>query len=226
MITCKAAYHVKKASIRPALSGQWDSGAWEAVTSVELSHFREESSSNRPRTRAKLLHSPQGINGIFRVEDSYVRCVHDSYGEPVYKDSCVEFFVKPKETHGYFNFEFNCGGTLLCSYIVDPTRTHDGFMDFVRLPEAEGRLVEIYHSMPGVVEPEIAGPVTWIIEFFLPFTLIEKYVGPPGVISGQEWKANFYKCGDETSHPHWASWSPVEELNFHMPRCFGTICFE
>ncbi|MEW6117215.1 MAG: carbohydrate-binding family 9-like protein, partial [Nitrospirota bacterium] len=42
----------------------------------------------------------------------------------------------------------------------------------------------------------------------------------------REWRANFYKCGDATSHPHWASWAPVEALNFHLPHCFGTICFE
>ena len=36
----------------------------------------------------------------------------------------------------------------------------------------------------------------------------------------------FFKCGDKTSHPHWASWNPVDELNFHLPRCFSEIIFE
>jgi hypothetical protein len=48
---------------------------------------------------------------------------------------------------------------------------------------------------------------------------------PLGPMSSQSWRDNFYKCGDQTSHPHWASWSPVDDLNFHLPRCFGTICF-
>ena len=41
----------------------------------------------------------------------------------------------------------------------------------------------------------------------------------------QAWRGNLYKCGDRTSHPHWAAWSPVDELNFHLPRCFGTLRF-
>ena len=39
------------------------------------------------------------------------------------------------------------------------------------------------------------------------------------------WKANFYKCGDETLHPHFGCWNPVvaEEPNFHLPEFFGTL---
>ena len=48
--------------------------------------------------------------------DQYVRCTHRTYGDPVYRDSCVEFFIQPKPGRGYFNFEFNCGGAFLCNY--------------------------------------------------------------------------------------------------------------
>ena len=42
--------------------------------------------------------------------------------------------------------------------------------------------------------------------------------------SGQVWRANLYKCGDQTSHPHWASWAPIgEALNFHQPGFFGGL---
>jgi hypothetical protein len=80
--------------------------------------------------------------------------------------------------------------------------------------------------MPEIVEPEISAPTEWVLEFFIPLDLLEKYVGPIGEVQRQEWQANFYKCADGTSHPHWASWSPVAEFDFHLPRCFGTIRFE
>jgi hypothetical protein len=80
--------------------------------------------------------------------------------------------------------------------------------------------------MPAAVSPEITGPVTWILEFFVPFALLEKYAGPLGDLAGREWSANFFKCGDETSHPHWVSWQPLPSLNFHLPECFGVIHFE
>ena len=47
--------------------------------------------------------------------------------------------------------------------------------------------------------------------------------GPIGAASGQVWRGNFFKCAEDISHPHWAAWSPVDEFNFHLPRCFGAI---
>jgi hypothetical protein len=219
-------YTIRHAKTLPDIKGSWDSPAWEQAETLEISHFRPESSDHHPHTCARLLYDKRGVFGIFRVKDRYVRSIMARYGDPVYKDSCVEFFVQPKPDKGYFNFEFNCGGIKLCSYITDPERTENGFKDFIRLSESEGRLVSVFHTMPQIVEPEIIDPIVWILEFFIPFKLLEKYTGPVENINKQTWNANFYKCGDETSHPHWASWSPVKELNFHLPECFGTMEFD
>ena len=41
------------------------------------------------------------------------------------------------------------------------------------------------------------------------------------------WFDTFFKCADESSHPHWASWSPLgAELNFHTPEYFQELYFE
>jgi hypothetical protein len=218
-------YNVLPAAIRPEVQGKWHSPAWEQAETLELTHFRPEGSDHRPKTAARLLYDHHGIFGIFRVDDHYVRCRHTAYMEPVYLDSCVEFFVQPKPDKGYFNLEFNCGGALLCSHINDPARTPDGFLAFVNLPEDDGKQVIVYHSLPPIVEPEITGPTVWFLEFFIPLGLLEKYVGPVGKIAGQVWRANFFKCGDETSHPHWSSWTRLPERNFHLPEYFGTIRF-
>lgn len=193
---------------------------------VKISNFRREGSKHRPITYAKLFYSDEGLHGFFRIADNYVRCVNTELNSAVYKDSCVEFFVRPKQDGGYFNFEFNCGGAVSCSYITDSTRTAEDFKSALRLTGAELCLIKINHSMPRIVEPEIKKPTTWFLDFIVPFSIFEKYIGPPGTLSEQTWKANFYKCGDETSHPHWASWAPLTERNFHLPECFGTIAFE
>lgn len=218
-------YTVRPANIRPEMKGAWNSPAWEQAETLEIAYFRPESGTHRPQTYARLLYDQEGLYGIFLVKDRYVRCVHTQYLDAVYKDSCVEFFVQPKLDRGYFNFEFNCGGAMLCFHIVDPARVPGGFKEFTRLPEVDGKQVAVYHSMPQMVEPEIDAPTEWRLEFFIPFALLEKYVGTIDNMRNQVWRANFYKCADETSHPHWASWVPVDELNFHLPRCFGTIRF-
>ena len=218
-------YAVLPANPRPGLRDRWESAAWRHVPSLSIDNFRPESSNHRPRTQVKLLADDQGLYGLFRVEDRFIRCVHTGFQAPVYKDSCVEFFVQPRLDRGYFNFEFNCGGSLLASYITDATRTADGFKEYRPLSPEEGCRIRIWHSLPSVVEPEVIEKTTWLLAFQLPLDILSDAVGPLSVDAGAVWRANFYKCGDATSHPHWAAWRPVDALNFHLPRCFGHLRF-
>jgi hypothetical protein len=216
-------YTVHAIATPPGLTIRWQDPVWNNAETLEITHFRPESSVHHPRTLARLLHSADGIHGIFQVHDRYVRCQRVNYFDEVWKDSCVEFFAQPKLDRGYFNFEFNCGGAFLCSYITNPERTPAGFKEFTKLPASIGQTIQVLSSLPRQVEPEITDPVVWTLAFFVPFALFEAYVGPLQGGPAREWRGNFYKCADESSHPHWASWAPVDELNFHRPTCFGTI---
>jgi hypothetical protein len=215
---------VRAARPRPRLEDGWDAPAWAAALPLEIACFRPEGSDHRPRTRARLAWDDDGLCGIFRVEDRHVRSVHTRFGDPVHRDSCVEIFLQPRPGHGYLNFEMNAGGALLASHVTDHRRTSDGFAAFTRLAEEDGRRVAVRSSLPPVVDPEVEAD--WELAFSIPKALLEKYVGPIGPMAGQAWRANLYKCGDGTSHPHWASWSPVDALNFHLPHCFGTLRLE
>lgn len=172
-----------------------------------------------------MLHEDRQLHGLFLVQDRYVRCVRTAYGSEVWKDSCVEFFIAPGPGRGYFNFEFNCGGAFLCNHITDPTRVPGGFKQAVRLPETIVDQVICRASLPRVVDPEITGPVDWSLQFQIPLAVLENHAGPLGPLTGQVWRGNFFKCVEDNSHPHWAAWSPVDEFNFHLPRCFGEIHF-
>ena len=220
------AYDIFTARHQPEMQGCWDGAAWQKVPTLRVSNFRVESSSHRPCTSVKLLYSSDGLHGLFMVRDRYIRCIRHRFQDTVYKDSCVEFFVQPKSDRGYFNFEFNCGGTLLAAYIVDSTRVKSGFKEFTPLSPEDARQLQIFHSLPEAIDPEITDETLWFVEFYIPFTLFEKYVGLTLPVAGQIWRANFYKCADESSHPHWAAWAPVDELNFHLPRCFGHLHFQ
>lgn len=218
-------YVVNQRSSPLPLTADWDFAAWQGSSALEIRHFLPQSSAHRPSTAARLLYDTAGIHGIFRVKDRYVRCVRTRYCDEVWKDSCVEIFVQPKPNGGYFNFEFNCGGAHLCNYITDWTRTPEGFKSFVRIPPGLGRQVGIKGSLPSIVDPEIAEPTDWTLQFFIPYTLFEAYLGPVHPVGGKAWRGNLFKCAEEVSHPHWAAWSAVDEFNFHLPRCFGDIMF-
>jgi hypothetical protein len=217
-------YTVLPVNSTPELQGLWEGDAWRRAPWLEIDYFCPESSEHRPLSRCKILYSRDRLYGIFRIDDRYVYCVHTGFQTEVYKDSCVEFFIQPG-TRGYFNFEFNCGGAMLASYVTDPIRVGRQVKEFFPLLPDEGHLIYIYHSMSQVVEPEIKEKVVWYLEFSIPFNLLEKYAGVFGEVGGKFWRANFYKCGSGTSHPHWASWSPIDVPNFHLPAKFGNIRF-
>jgi hypothetical protein len=209
----------------PEMDRLWSGRAWKNIPALKVSCYRQESSAHQPETQCKLLYDRNCLYGIFRVKDRYVRCVHDRFQSEVYKDSCVEFFVQPKNTGGYFNFEFNCGGTLLASYITDPTRIAGRVREFIPLTPEDDLQIKRYSNLPRIVEPEITRSIVWFLGFSIPFAILGKYAGALAKVSGQVWRANFYKCGNETTMPHWVSWSPLNELNFHLPADFGEIEF-
>ena len=58
--------------------------------------------------------------------------------------------------------------------------------------------------------------------------ILEKYAQVTHPQPGGIWRANFYKCADKTSHPHWLTWSVVDKPrpDFHVPQFFGILEFE
>ncbi|MEW6488453.1 MAG: carbohydrate-binding family 9-like protein, partial [Thermodesulfobacteriota bacterium] len=94
-------YPVRRAPPGLSLSPDWEGSAWAPAETLELACFRPEGSPHRPRTRARLLYGDARLFGIFRVEDRYVRSRHTRYGDPVYRDSCVEVFLDPRPGKGY-----------------------------------------------------------------------------------------------------------------------------
>jgi hypothetical protein len=219
-------YRIERASVVPELAGRWDGQAWGGAQVARVDRFHPRSSGHHPRTEAKLLHDEETVFGLFRVEDRFVRCVHTDYDSDTFKDSCVELFLQPKGREGYFALEINCGGAFSLRYVEDPTRTANRFAKWSAVSAADAGLIRVAHSQPAYVEPERIEATTWWVEMAWPRKAMEPYCGAVGSLSGQRWRGNFFKCGDETSHPHWASWSPIgEALNFHQPAHFGAVEF-
>src|SRR5438552_2046602 len=226
-VMTQSLYRVRRVLKAPPLNGAIDYAAWGEAEVAEIVHFHSESSDHRPLTTARVLHDNENLYVLFNVCDRYVRCVNTQYQGRVCWDSCVEFFVQPKEDKGYFNFEVNCGGAMMLMYIEDPTYEGEQFRRAVPVTARDAASIVTYPTLPRVIEPEIAEPLEWRMGLKVPLAVLENYVGALGDIGGQRWRANFFKCGDRTSHPHWASWSPINgQLNFHQPRFFGDLVFE
>lgn len=226
MSTRTTAYIVRRACLPPRLDGSWTGPDWRKAETARIASFHPASPSRHPRTKVKVLYDSAGLYVSFLVQDRYVRAISRKYLDMVCRDSCAEFFIRPKPGKGYFNFEVNCGGTALIYYIEDPARIPGGFRKFRPVEPGLFRKMRIYHSMPRRTPEETKKMTTWRISYFIPFSLMEAYIGKIGRVPGSKWRGNFYKCADETSHPHWASWASIgRKLNFHQPSKFATIRF-
>ena len=221
-----ARYIVQRTEILPPISASWDDPSWRSAQPLAIASFHPQSSDPRPHTESRLLHDGNAIAAIFRVEDRYVVARQSSYQSPTHKDSCVEFFVQPKPGLGYFNFEFNVIGTLLLWYIDRPRRDDGSFEHHVEVSLELARKIAVHPSLTGSPQEEIAEPLIWTLSFRVPKSLFESFVGPLPDLGGQTRRANFYKCADLSSHPHWGAWAAIgDRLDFHQPSRFGELVF-
>lgn len=217
-------YTVKSVDAPPEIDAVWDKNFWKHITALQLNNFMGNRPEHFPNVQAKICYDKHHLYVIFNVKDRYVRAVEHNLQGAVCKDSCVEFFFTPCTdiSIGYFNLEVNCGGTFLFHF------QKSRGCEVMSISTEHCSAIKLAHSLPNIVEPEITKPVTWTVEYALPFEILTNYTHMTMPCTGTIWKANFYKCGDATSHPHWLTWNKVEHPtpNFHLPAFFGTLEFE
>lgn len=177
-------YLIHRAGRTPALDAGFDSGEWSGCRTLNVDVFRPEGSGHRPETRFRLQYDREGLYGLFSVRDRFVRCVARKFQDPVCRDSCVEFFVRPAHGRGYVNFEFSAAGVLLAQHVAD-CRRRPGTDDVRPLTEREAAGIRIYHSLPGRIEQELAQETCYELGFFLPFSIFAGTHGAPAPCRGR-----------------------------------------
>lgn len=171
----------------------------------------------KPSCQFKIARSNTGIFIYFKVIEKNIKALYLNDQEPVWEDSCVEFFCQLPEQNSYFNFEFNCIGTCLASQ-------RDGRdLNVKPLSELKMNSIKRFASLGNCCFEEKKGNFEWKLTIEIPFETI----GIEANHLPQEMMANFYKCADGTSVPHYLSWSHISTLqpNFHCPEYFGEITF-
>jgi hypothetical protein len=205
------------------LDARWEKYPWNEIQPLKLEHYMGEKPEHFPGVDTRLAYDEDALYIIFRVEDRFVCARSKNYQERVCEDSCVEFFFTPgkNRSHGYFNLEVNCGGTAFFH--------HQKGRQVADLPvsSADFGQIQIAHTLPKIVDPEITESTIWVVEYSLPFAVLGKYAPLTQPCSGVIWHANFYKCADGSSHPHWLTWSTVDMPgpDFHRPEFFGRLVF-
>ena len=139
------------------------------------------------------------------------KAVYTKNGDPVYKDSCLEFFAAYKPG-GYINCEMNCNGAILSAY-------GEGRGNRTPINEIAGKYPEVKAEK---TEKE------WSVTVRVGLDIIKKVYGNCDFKPGDVFYGNFYKCGDGCEIPHYGSFSPIgtEKPDFHRPEYFAKFIIE
>ncbi|MDR1356993.1 MAG: hypothetical protein LBJ58_04910, partial [Tannerellaceae bacterium] len=126
----------------------------------------------------------------FFVKGNSLKAIYTDDGSPVYKDSCVEFFMKKTNENSYMNFEFNCIGACDASRRMSRENKYS-------LSKKEYDLIRRYSSIERKAFPEKKGVHEWELIVAIPLKLMDLDANDlPEKILG-----NFYKCADDTNSP-------------------------
>ncbi len=217
-------YRVKRMKDNSTIDADWNKAAWKGVTPLTLEYYMGEEPAHQPKVQARVAYDDHDLYIIWKVEDNYVLARRTKHAQDVWRDSCVEFFFTPggdPGDKGYFNLETNCTGVKLFGVHVASSKDE-------KFTAEDIASIVSANSLQGPIEPEIAKPTTWTLEYKIPLSLLEKFTKIEHPKPGVTWRANFYKCADDSSHPHWLTWSPIThgEPSFHRPLYFGSMTFE
>ncbi|MBT3385284.1 MAG: hypothetical protein HN778_11085 [Prolixibacteraceae bacterium] len=171
-----------------------------------------------PNVKFRIGHVKNEIWLKFYVSEKHILARETKTNGEVYKDSCVEFFISV-DNNNYYNFEFSCIGTIHLAH--GESRNNRKFVD-----PAIVEKIKIVSSLGNQPFEEKSGNFEWEMMIRIPLNCFA--FDNLKSLSELKATANFYKCGDETSKPHYITWNPigVENPDYHRPVFFGKVEFE
>jgi hypothetical protein len=171
-----------------------------------------------PNVAFAIAHDGDKIFLKYYVEENTVIAVHRKTNGPVYKDSCVEFFIAFDDEKDYYNIEFNCAGSCHVGYGSNRENRR-------LVPPHLIRKIKYQASFKSI-EILQAHIIKWELIVIIPISIF--YYRKLATLKNQLCRVNFYKCGDELPQPHYVCWNNIFSAapNFHLSEFFRSACFK
>lgn len=121
-------YAVEAVQEKMAIDGSLSEKAWQRAASLTLLFPWEKQTGAKQRTTVKLLRDAEFLYVAYECEDEDLTAGFEKRDDPVYKDDCVEIFLKPSEkTDSYIGLEMNARGVLFDYFYSYPGKNEHGF---------------------------------------------------------------------------------------------------
>jgi hypothetical protein len=172
----------------------------------------------KPDVSLAIAYGDHEIFLKYYVTEDYFKAEKTETNDMVCEDSCVEFFVSPEDDGIYYNLEFNAIGTCLLGTGMDRSTSKRANPEVV----SKIRRLTSAGSKPFA---EKTGKHSWTITIAVPFEVFFRHSIKD--LKGKTFQANFYKCGDKLSVPHYVTWNEIgtENPDYHQPGYFGLLKF-
>lgn len=179
-----------------------------------INHVNWEEYTYTPMAAVNIARTHTRLYFSFAVRGLYLEASTLEDNTPVYKDSCVEFFMQKENDPYYYNFEFNCIGACDAAKRLSRDAKES-------LSKFEYSSIHRHSSIERKTFEEKSGLFCWDLNISIPFETMG--LNPEKL--PEKIKANFYKCADGSSIPHYLSWNPIDlpQPNFHCPEFFGEL---
>lgn len=180
-----------------------------------IAHLLWSKDRYQPLVYFSIAHNGTCVFLKFIVHENHVQTIYSNINDPVYKDTCVEFFISIGNDTNYYNLEFNANGTCAIGYGSNKFDRKDLPTDVIASISTQSKLWNLNSDFV----------YCWHLTLIIPATVFIHHQSIN--LNGLESRLNFYKCGDDLPLPHFIAWNNIEseQPNFHLPEFFGRAVF-
>lgn len=166
----------------------------------------------------QIFHDGESIHIHYAVKEPVLRAQKRPINSSVHLDNCVEFFIALNNDEAYYNFEFNCLGSVKAAF--GEGRYGRSFLSAKALQSIANQLtISINNDLTDE-------SISWEINVQLPLQIFAHHKLTS--FSGLACAVNFTKCGDDLPQPHYLSFVNINtpQPDFHQRSYFAEAVFE
>lgn len=191
------------------------SSVMDRLTPIPIQYAPWPDGKEQPRAAFVMAYGKDAIHLKYYIQEPVIKAEYLNFNDPVFEDSCVEFFIAFDGDGQYYNLEFNCVGTCRGQYGVSKNKR-----EF--LPARLLKTIAHQTRLKG----RINEPIEWELTLSIPVSVFLHH--PRLSLESCRAKGNFYKCGDGLPEPHYLCWSNISAAypEFHLKDFFKEIRFD
>lgn len=212
-------YAVKAIKEKIVVDGQLSDQAWRRATPITLLFPWDDQTGGKQRTTVRLLRDENYLYVGYDCADTDITATHENRDDPVYKDDCVEIFLRPNEqSEHYIGLEMNARGVLFDYFYPYPGKNEYGFnLDGVRLKT----------HLRGTLNQRADQDQGWTLELAIPWPSLNKLTATLPPKSGEQWRVQINRWDGVEPQRRLSMWchSGWKGPNPHNPERFGKLLF-